>query len=64
MSPRSPDEHPDYEAHAVRAEQQAEAVTDVRMAERWRRIAATYRHLAMYRLPESQVSFVPAMSRR
>jgi hypothetical protein len=43
MSPRSSDDaHLDYEALAVRAEQQAEAATDAQMAERWRRIAATY----------------------
>ncbi len=55
MSPY-PDEYPDYEAHAVRAEQQAAAVTNTRMAERWYRIAATYRHLALYRLLQSRVS--------
>ncbi len=63
MSP-PPDEYPDYEAHAVKAEQQAANAADARMAERWHRIAATYRHLSLYRLLQSRVSMLSPMSRR
>jgi hypothetical protein len=67
MSPRSQYGHPHFAAHAVRAEQLAAAVLDLRMAGRrrtYRRIAATNRHIAQYRLLQSRISFVPLTSRR
>lgn len=54
MQPRSPDNHTDFAARAVEAEHKAAAATDVQKAERWQRIAARYRHVALVRLPQSQ----------
>ena len=53
MSSRSLDNHIDFAARAVEAEHKAAAATDVQQAGRWRRIAATYRHVALIRLPQS-----------
>ena len=50
MWPRSPDT--DFAGRAVEAEHKAAAATDVQKAERWHRIAASYRHVALCRLPQ------------